>query len=380
MLSTKQLNRLRCLRIVPARTFRGIIKEEEYVKEAQYPEIPQYFSENEAEFAALKEQMRKLKTVEEKQLYLNKPKYYGWYSCVMDPNKVLPTSLEFLQFVTNTTIVNDDLPKPLKNLENIAQEEAQRLEPIIKKHLLLQSQVEQGFQVPNDRAEFQQVGGNMADRHSYIRKGSDYKLQNLHRILHLHLSQNHPHLMQQTTAFDPRVEAFWMRSGMQPDMKMVRRRRGRLEYKRKKKYPKEMLDEDEDKMWQEYDNALQIKGTRHTYSSRMFVKNYEIRLDDKIYHVSNISFSGHHCLHVRSETLHDQFIDIEDEICQSGLEKYKIPQWNYASKTSGYPHFNQHATNIPGTWTGTSHPFVNLAYVNSFNYADCLTSERAWDP
>ena len=28
-----------------------------------------------------------------------------------------------------------------------------------------------------------------------------------------------------------------------------------------KKYPKEMLDEDEDKMWQEYDNALQIKGT-----------------------------------------------------------------------------------------------------------------------
>ena len=269
MLSTKQLNRLTCLasyRIVPTRTFRGIIKEEEYVKEAQYPEIPQYFTESEAEFAALKEEMRKLKTVEEKQLYLNKPKYYGWYSCVMDPNKVLPTSLDFLQFVTNTTIVNDDLPNPLKNLEKIAQEEAQRLEPIVKKHLLLQSQVELGFQVPNDRAEFQQVGGNMEDRHSYTRKGSEYKLQSLHRILHLHLAQNHPHLMQQTTGINPRVEAFWMRSGMQPDMKMVKKRRKHLEYKRKKNYPKETLEKEKDKMWREYDNALQITGKR-----RMFV-------------------------------------------------------------------------------------------------------------
>jgi len=353
MLSTKQLNRLTCLascRIVPSRMFRGIIKEEEYVKEAQYPEIPQYLSENEAEFAALKEQMRSLKTVEEKQLYLNKPKYYGWYSCVMDPNKVLPTSLDFLQFVTNTTIINDDLPNPLKNLENIAQEEAQRLEPIVKKHLLLQSQVEQAFQVPNDRAEFQEMGGNNmeAGRHSYIRKASEYKLQSLHRILHLHLSQNHPHLMQQTTGINPRVEAFWMRSGMQPDMRMVRKRRKLFEYKKKKRYPKDMLDEEEGKLWKEYDNALQIQGN--------------------------------HCLHVRSETLLDQFIDIEDEICQSGSEKYKIPQWNYASKTTGYPHFNQHGTNVPGTWTGSSLPFVNLAYVNSFNFCDAATTERAWNP
>ena len=100
----------------------------------------------------------------------------------------------------------------------------------------------------------------------------------------------------------------------------------------------------------------------------------------KDYHVSKISFPGNHCLHVRSEKLLDRFIDIDDEICQSGLEKYKVPQWNYASKTSGYPHFNQHATNVPGTWTGTSLPFVNLAYVNSFNFSDGATTERAWDP
>ena len=292
MLSTKQLNRLTCLascRIVPSRMFRGIIKEEEYVKEAQYPEIPQYLSENEAEFAALKEQMRSLKTVEEKQLYLNKPKYYGWYSCVMDPNKVLPTSLDFLQFVTNTTIINDDLPNPLKNLENIAQEEAQRLEPIVKKHLLLQSQVEQAFQVPNDRAEFQEMGGNNmeAGRHSYIRKASEYKLQSLHRILHLHLSQNHPHLMQQTTGINPRVEAFWMRSGMQPDMRMVRKRRKLFEYKKKKRYPKDMLDEEEGKLWKEYDNALQIQGTLFVKHFQKF-NDYLVTYLAKNHYVSNI--------------------------------------------------------------------------------------------
>merc|ERR1711953_884180 len=68
--------------------------------------------------------------------------------------------------------------------------------------------------------------------------------------------------MQQTTGINPRVEAFWMRSGMQPDMRMVRKRRKLFEYKKKKRYPKDMLDEEEGKLWKEYVNEGQ-KNTKY---------------------------------------------------------------------------------------------------------------------
>ena len=66
--------------------------------------------------------------MEEKQLYLNKPKYYGWYSCNMDVNQIPPESLNLLQYVTNTTIVRNQLPEKLSNLDEIAEKEAKRLE------------------------------------------------------------------------------------------------------------------------------------------------------------------------------------------------------------------------------------------------------------
>ena len=85
------------------RHFHGISKESEYVSEPQYPKIEQFRSDDEKEYAALKETMKNLKTVEEKQIYINKPKYYGWYSYILDPSYIPPDSSEFTQYVTNTT-------------------------------------------------------------------------------------------------------------------------------------------------------------------------------------------------------------------------------------------------------------------------------------
>ena len=58
-----------------------------------------------------------------------------------------------------------------------------------------------------------------------------------------------------------------------------------------------------------------------------------------------IKFSGYHNIHMRSDSMFDTFIDINDDICQSG----SVPKWNYSSKYSSYPHYCQHGTNIPGT-------------------------------
>ena len=110
------------------RKFHGPPKSEEYTAVAQYPEIPKFKNVHEKSYDELKNQIKSLQTVEEKQLYLNKPKYYGWYSCNMDVNQVPPESLNLLQYVTNTTIVRNQLPEKLSNLDEIAEKEAKRLE------------------------------------------------------------------------------------------------------------------------------------------------------------------------------------------------------------------------------------------------------------
>ena len=49
-------------------------------------------------------------TVEEKLYYVNKPKYYGWQSVIIDASKIQPTSLDFSQYITNTTTIENELP------------------------------------------------------------------------------------------------------------------------------------------------------------------------------------------------------------------------------------------------------------------------------
>ena len=60
--------------------------------------------------AKLIQTVKDLDTVEEKLYYMNKPKYYGWQSYVIDASKIQPTSLEFVQYITNTTTIDNELP------------------------------------------------------------------------------------------------------------------------------------------------------------------------------------------------------------------------------------------------------------------------------
>ena len=60
--------------------------------------------------------MKSLKTVEEKQYYLNKPKYYGWYSTMIDAQFIRYGSLDLVQYLTNTTLIDDKLPERYGNV------------------------------------------------------------------------------------------------------------------------------------------------------------------------------------------------------------------------------------------------------------------------
>ena len=53
--------------------------ENEYSSKPNYPKIPASRTRDQEEAVSLQETMRALKTAEEKQYFLNKPKYFGWY-------------------------------------------------------------------------------------------------------------------------------------------------------------------------------------------------------------------------------------------------------------------------------------------------------------
>ena len=76
--------------------------------------------------------VKALDTVEEKLYHMNKPKYYGWQSVVINARKIQPTSLEFVQYVTNTTTVENELPG-IYNVKTSSGKELDVLEGIMLK-------------------------------------------------------------------------------------------------------------------------------------------------------------------------------------------------------------------------------------------------------
>ena len=155
--------------------------------------------------------------------------------------------MEFLQYVTNTTIVNNQLPKSLENLQEIAEKEAERLEESFKDFLIFLNSNKNMFEVD--------VGPEQFSKKMIIEK----KLQQLHRFFQVNLAQKESYLRKVYVHHDARLEAFWMRSGLHPDYKMVAKRRGRQKLM-DKKYVPEKFQVPEEKIWKEQDNCFQIKG------------------------------------------------------------------------------------------------------------------------
>ena len=253
-----------CNHFVKRTVIHGPEKPNEYTDVAEYPKIETFKSEDEKEFQSLADQMKRLKTVEEKQWYLNKPKYYGWYSCVIKGAKLKPDSQEFVQFATNTVVMDNQLPEVYKSLEELAENEAQRLQPLVKKLIVrLEKQYQTTFEVEPDTIAFQERHHQSHLAHRPTREKIQRNVYQLHRLILSHLATRHSHLKDVMTSEDARVEAFWFRAGYHPDPKMVAKRKGVLKKQQEKKYPPEWTygGGDEDAVEKKYDRALQYLGS-----------------------------------------------------------------------------------------------------------------------
>jgi len=145
----------RPLAAASVRPIHGPTKSAEYDEVPKYPPIMPYRNVDEKGEADLVETVKNLKTVEEKQWYINKPKFYGWYTTVVNANRIRYGTLDFVQYITNTTVVDDRLPDRYGNVVKSSGDEetetakngeapidveakkiAQELEPIIKAYLV----------------------------------------------------------------------------------------------------------------------------------------------------------------------------------------------------------------------------------------------------
>lgn len=92
----------------------SIAEESEYTSTPQYPEILDLSlkAKLERKRAAIRDEILKVKTVEEKQIKLNMPKYYGFKTNLVQENDIPYNSLNYFQHITKThLIVNDQLPE-----------------------------------------------------------------------------------------------------------------------------------------------------------------------------------------------------------------------------------------------------------------------------
>lgn len=94
--------------------------DEEYTRVPQYPPILDLSLPKKRERKKLTEyeQIRAVKTVEEKQIKINMPRYYGFKCYLLTEDKVPFDNLPLVQHITRTHLIeSNDLPQFYNNLE-----------------------------------------------------------------------------------------------------------------------------------------------------------------------------------------------------------------------------------------------------------------------
>jgi len=323
--------------ITSTRFLHGPPKVNEYSEVPLYPPIPKFKNKKESNADKTKNFMAKLGTVEEKQYHINRPKNHGWYSYMLSQNWIPCDSKEFLQFATQTHLV-DGLPNYYSDKDETVDKLVDEIAPLVEQSILNHSlYTEYRFEVPNDNLPMRDHNAN------FWTHGKQWRLQHLksrallksiHQIVMGSLVGRYTHLEECSEDFDSRNDAFWFRGGIAPDKSMLSKREG--SYKKLQKRgakmtsdPYEDLDLEDAK--QPYERAIQYKGCN----------NIQLRTSEPL----------------------PPFIDRDDPL----VTQSKVPIVAYDPRTWGFKAKCQHGTNVPGVWPDADHQHGLLLYSDRTN-------------
>jgi len=331
------------------RALHGPPRPSEHTAVAQYPPIPAHKNPKEAADAKAKSFMAKLKTVEEKQYQINRPKYYGWYSYILTQNWVPVDAKEFLQFATQTRVV-EGLPSCYNGNEERVNQLVDNIAPIVEQ-IVLNDQLysEQGREVENDLVP------KVDHRAVYWEGGRAYKLQQfkseqlmikLHQVVSTVLAgeKEGEHLQTVSEDFKSRNEAFWFRGGINPDKSMLKKREGTKKLKEKHR-----------------EKGYKVTGGDGLHPAMTdsdVTAPYERALQ----------FMGENTVQVRGQDPLPPFVSLSDPLV---TETGHVPIAPHDPRNWGYKAHTQHGTNVPGYWPqdNNQHGLLLLSHrTNSFNY------------
>jgi len=287
--------------------------------------------------------MEKLGTVEEKQYFLNKPKYYGWYSYLLSHDWIPQDCKPFLQFATQTHIV-EDLPEYYKStnpeIEKILDQISPNIEKIILNHHL-HSQRE--YEVETDKVPLREVGARSwtAAEHLLEAKRSQTLVRNIHQVLMTHLMSEAEHLHNCSEDMSTRNEAFWFRGGMNPDKNMLLKRLGT----------------------QKKDKELRERGWMYPQTVdglKKVMTDEEVRAP----YERCLQYLGSNMIQLRADQPLPALVDRDTDPLVTQTKVAPVPfdprMWGFKART-------RHGTNVPGVWPDVDNQHGLLFYMERMN-------------
>ncbi|XP_055716610.1 39S ribosomal protein S30, mitochondrial [Phlebotomus papatasi] len=276
---------------------------EEYVTEAQYPEIkdPSFHARMYRRKEEWHEKLRKVATVEEKLIGINMPRYYG-YKCVMLNDQKYPYNcLALNQFCTRTVFhESEKLPDFYRKFDETVERMANSLKGAIEETVWHELR---GYRRAH---EVSNVEINKGDELDIVAAAV---VRAINRVLLNSMCEEFSHLDEVDVDLTPRHEAFWTVGGIKPPGKFVKIRKN-------SGWAKEYKDDPVDRFFQ---------------------------------------YRGSPYLALRHEFPLEPLTDVLQD-------SSSVPEFLYDPHTIGYATDHCHGTCIPGFWPGEHREFGTLSF------------------
>ncbi|CAK1581061.1 unnamed protein product [Parnassius mnemosyne] len=280
--------------------------ENEYTEAPEYPPILDMSLQGRKlrERQIVHEKIQKLNTVEEKQIALNMPRYYGWKCVMLNEDKIPYNALPLVKCYTRTHFIpSSSLPDVYSETASLADLVVKQTKSLIEDIIILESEaVKHNYVAEQEKPEEQQ-------KEDMITKNI---VKQINRIICNKLSDKASHILSSQADYEPRHEAFWFVGGLDVPHTVRNQRK-------KHKWLRDQLEEP-------IDRPVQYIGTP------LLTLRSNLPLKPLLPYV------------------------------EATNPDFKVPKFSFVPESVGYHTQHRHGTNIPGFWTGDCDEFGLLSY------------------
>ncbi|XP_075979606.1 mitochondrial ribosomal protein S30 [Anticarsia gemmatalis] len=284
----------------------ALVEQNEFTETPEYPPILDQSLEARKlrERQELHQKIQELNTVEEKQIALNMPRYYGWRCIMFNEDKVPYNAMPLVQCYTRSHFIPvDKLPESYNETAASAEAVVQETKSLIEEAIAIENDgVDRNFTTSVDKPEASQREDALAK----------CVVKQINRIITNNLTDKVPHILSSQVDYDTRHEAFWFIGGVDPPPKLI--------------------------AWRSKYNWL--KSRLHEPIDRP------------------VQYIGSPMLTIRNR------LPLKPLIPYSEAEnpEFKVPQFTNLPGSIGYCEDYRHGTNVPGYWPGDYDEFGLMSF------------------